>query len=284
LSEKKSGVWSVRKRVEINNVVRMQGGADVGTIMLHANIDPPADLIFSGDGYTDYLFSPQNGAVLGLDPGLSPEYISPVSPPIPCPSVTQDPCELPTAQELSDIASPNQAVSQIAKTAIQAKAQKWYDRNHDLESASVSNYLSILNSKGITGRVIIGGRYLSEKLDGRPETGQTTYYQNTGVDITARLGLKVDPDGEWVFTMGGPGGVVGIEQDEKNISGIFVLLVNKDMDSLIVTGRHEVGHSSDHVEFGPGDHASSGLMLPDADKTQGHFSPDSILRLRGWGR
>jgi hypothetical protein len=52
-------------------------------------------------------------------------------------------------------------------------------------------------------------------------------------------------------------------------------------------GRHEVGHASDHVLFGPAnelnpnekDHWIDGLMHRSALTAE--FSPDSILRLRG---
>ena len=54
-----------------------------------------------------------------------------------------------------------------------------------------------------------------------------------------------------------------------------------------VVARHEVGHASDQIIFGSGDHATDGLMnytgdiklgQPDGDP---NFSDDSLNKLRG---
>jgi hypothetical protein len=87
----------------------------------------------------------------------------------------------------------------------------------------------------------------------------------------------VDPDAEWGF--GVPGAAIAHRS--------FIFRNAQSPAQFIVIGRHEVGHASDHVSFGTGDHAASGLMHPNADPSPANpfgdpnFAPDSIRRLRG---
>src|SRR5690606_7553347 len=90
-----------------------------------------------------------------------------------------------------------------------------------------------------------------------------------------------DPDGDWRE-------VQGFEDSATGNAWIFKNNKSSNNRQVIVV-RHEVGHASDHVQFGiNSDHATSGLMHPNADQQNddgsGEFSDDSILRLRGWRR
>lgn len=128
---------------------------------------------------------------------------------------------------------------------------------------------------GAAGRSIIGARYQASKLDGRAGTGQTAYYP-AGISVNTPGG-PADPDLDWYEPQGTEWeGFVFIWQ---NAGGAA---------RRLVVGRHEVGHASDHVSFGPDDHAASGLMHYTGDPSAANpdgvstFADDSILRLRGW--
>lgn len=241
--EKKSGKWSVWKRLDFQNVYKMNGGAAVDNIMTRGNINPA----FNGDGYTDYDL----GTVQQLTAGAqSPEYVATLI--------------NPTAAQLP---APGDTPQQIA-----AKAQAWFNTNRNHINTSHLNFIQTINAPAYS---IIGARYYHPKYDGR--TGDTNFYPpGTLIDTTGSGTPSVDPDGEW-------GNVQGAEIVERS----FIFLNITSTIRARIVGRHEVGHASDHVEFGPGDHASSGLMHPTADQSNTNpfgvetFSADSILKLRG---
>jgi len=258
--------WSVRKELEFTRFFKMQGGVDVKSVASRDNVDPA----FSGDGYTDYR---TGNTQTNLSAAQSPEFVVALLPPNP--STDPQHPELPTQQELTDYASTNATVKAAAKAAIEAKAQSWVDRNTD------KNYLGgevikYAQSIGAPAFSLIGARYIHEKLDGRDKANGTPYYP-AGIQINGTDGEKHDPDADWGEFEGGEAG---------NFALIFL---NTDpLERLIVASRHEVGHASDHTLFGAGDHASSGLMHPNANQNNtfpfgdGNFNDSSILHLRGW--
>ncbi len=316
LKEKKSGTWSVRKTVTFPNVYTMNGGVDAGAMMAVANINPA----FNVDGYTDYSL----GAVTALPAGnKSPEYVVPLLAPnagetpsgqelatylasstpdvdvaplgdFPGPGDTDHDGDgnLDTSADvdvapLGDFPGPGDtdhngdgnldsvataADKNAAKAAITAKAQAWFTRNNNNHGPALNTYVTLI---GAAGRSIIGARYQASKLDGRAATGQTAYYP-AGISVNTPGG-PADPDSDWYEPQGTTlGDIVFIWQ---NAGGAA---------RRQVVGRHEVGHASDHVSFGPGDHAASGLMHYTGDQSAANpngvstFADDSILRLRGW--
>ena len=253
VKEEKSGKWSVWKRLNFGNVYRMNGGADVDTIMDRDNINPA----FNGDGYTDYNL----GNVTRLANGAaSPRFVSPTILP---PNTAETP-------------APNDTPAQI-----NAKAQAWFERNKNNINVEFTNYI---NTNHIPPFSVIGARYYHPKYDNDTGTGGPGYWPSGTRINTADPGApanNVDPDGEW-------GNVQGSEGGER----AFIYLNIIGFDRLIIVGRHEVGHASDHIPFDyptspSSDHASSGLMHPFADQSftnpfgVGTFSPESIRRLRG---
>lgn len=249
VKEKKSGKWSVWKKLDFQNAYRMNGGVNISTIMSRGNINPA----FNGDGYTDYTL----GRVVSLTNGAqSAEFVSPT------------------------ILAPNAAETPAATdtpTQINAKAQAWFQRNRNNID---TEFLAFIGVIGAPAHSIIGGRYYHPKYDGRPGTGVTTYWP-PGTQINASdpgtAANMVDPDSEWSF------GVPGSAISER----AFIFLNAQNFDQFIVIGRHEIGHASDHTPFGTGDHALTGLMHPNGDPSAANpvgdpnFSPDSIRKLRG---
>jgi len=262
MKEQKSGVVSVRKKLDFTNVYRMSKGLDAGAVMTVANINPT----FSGDGYTDYTL----GAVNRLSNTNSPEFVVAL--------LARNTAETPTSQELSDYASSNPTTKAAGRAAITSKAQAWYDRNWASIGPSLALYI---NSIGAPAYSIVGARYLHPKLDGNPTSGSTPDNYPAGIQITINGGILEDPDADW-----------GEAQGAEVNSVAFLFLNIPTSTRQIIAGRHEAGHASDHVNFGltyglNEDHATSGLMHPTADQTVtnpngiGIFSDDSILRLRG---
>ncbi|HEY0101687.1 MAG TPA: hypothetical protein VGB76_22370, partial [Pyrinomonadaceae bacterium] len=117
-------------------------------------------------------------------------------------------------------------------------------------------------------------------------------------------GPNIDPNSEWTDLVANlPAGTIkhqtvqAFETNFGNLKFAFVFLNQTATDARRrIVGRHEIGHASDHVLFGPAtetdpketDHWIRGLMhrtadqvpvtRPDGDDT---FADDSILRLRG---
>jgi|GEM_PF-1013170 len=252
LMEQNSGTWSIRKTVTFPRVYNMDGGVDAGAVMTEANINPA----FNGDGYTDYT----RGNVTNLAPGgNSPEYVVPLLAP--------NAAETPTGQELADYGGSDPGKKAAALAAITAKAQAWYERNENNQGASFSAYQTTI---GATAPCIIGARYFGAKFDGRAASGQTNYYP-AGISISVYMGTA-DPDDDWYEPQGAEfGGVV------------YIFLNSGNAARRQIVGRHEVGHASDHVSFGTGDHAPVGsgcLMAPAGESNL--FCDTSILRLRGY--
>ena len=88
----------------------------------------------------------------------------------------------------------------------------------------------------------------------------------------------VDPDDDWRE-------IQGVADSQGNV---WVFSNTVAFQRQQVVGRHEVGHISDHVQFGAlSDHASSGLMHfsgdmgPSRPAGDAEFSDDSITKLRG---
>jgi len=250
LKEKKSGTWSVRKTVAYPNVYNMAGGLDAGAVMAVANIDPA----FSGDGYTDYSL----GAVHAVPVANSPQFVTPLL----VPNAT----ETPTAVELDDYLNGTPIQMAAAQVAIEARAQAWHDRN---VASRVPTLTANAAAIGAAAPSVIGALYHGPKWDGDVTTGATAHYP-AGITIITRIGA-IDPDGEWEDIQGSTLGHPGI---------VYVWSNATDPPRLQIIGRHETGHVSDHVSFGPGDHSATGLMTPTGDSNM--FSDDSILRLRGW--
>jgi hypothetical protein len=252
VKKQRSGKWSVWKRLDFQNAYRMNGGSAVDNFTDRGYVNPA----FNGNGYTDY----HRANVANLPNGAqSPRYVSALSAPLPV--------ELP---------APGDTQAQI-----DAKAQAWFNRNNVQLNADLNALIALIGAPRYS---IIGAKYYQEKLDGDPGTGHTNYYPaatRINASVT-NVPNPVDPDDDWR--------AVQAVTTPNEVTLIFLNVTN--IQRYTIVARHEIGHASDHVDFGigdggNGDHASSGLMHQNSDQNRvppdgdPEFSPISILRLRG---
>lgn len=316
--------WSVRKALNFTEAYQMTDGANLNE---YVTVDKVKGA-FEGDGYTDYCFT-ANSVLPPNAPNYcssgtakaapsSPEYLGgallPPHPLLKADGTANPDTELPTAQELADYASATPAVKAAAKTAIERKAQHWFDRNRDSLNQKVVDFIKTL---GLTGSAIIGARQYHVKYDGvigdgRP-AGSPAYYPD-GIVVKQRnaagalAGADIDPNKEWnqnaaAAATDTPPRTQGLEKEGTiTRNGVtfpfkiaFMFLNDTSANRKKIVGRHEVGHASDHVLFGPAgvtdprevDHWLTGLMNRTAGDTErppdgvDTFADDSILRLRG---
>jgi hypothetical protein len=253
-----------RKKVTADNIYEMAGSYNMTKMMSKENIDPA----FSKNGCTDYTLA--SNSILKL--AESPEFFAPLLSPDPA-------TDLPTDIELLDyLLSPDARKKETAEKSIQAKAQRWYDRNYTNIRKELRRYAI---RAGIKPKAIIGANYLHPKSDGNLQSGKTDFYPPGILIDIAEPGdpsLLIDPDDEWNETQ-------GLEELVTRNTWFFMNIASEGRRQ--VAGRHEIGHASDHVEFGDGDHAVDGLMNPVAESSRknpvgnGEFSDDSIVKLRG---
>jgi hypothetical protein len=113
------------------------------------------------------------------------------------------------------------------------------------------------------------------KKDGRASTGKTSFYAGyPGIRITY-YSSSFHPDNEWEA-------VDGVNQGKT--SCLFLNVGGGSYASMVA--RHEIGHASDHVNYGPGDHCPQPTCLMYNSSTQNTFctiNPDpSVRRTEGW--
>jgi hypothetical protein len=156
---------------------------------------------------------------------------------------------------------------------VQAKAQAWYDANDNQLGVDMA---ALAPSIGASGYFMVGAGYYHPKMDGRP-TGRTTYYAGYPTVRISYYSSSFHPDAEW-------GGVDGVNQGQ--MSCLFLNVGGGSYASMVA--RHEIGHASDHVSYGPGDHCPQSTCLMYAFSQQNQFctigSDHSIRRTKGWSR
>jgi hypothetical protein len=167
-------------------------------------------------------------------------------------------------------ASPNFLFDTVA--AVQTKAQAWYDANN----AQLGTDLAALNTSiGAAGYFMIGAAWYHPKKDGRPATGLTTYYAGYPTLLIHYYDKSFHPDKNWE-------GVDGVNQGQ--MSCLFINVGGGAYASMVA--RHEIGHASDHVNYGPGDHCPQVTCLMYHSSQQNQFctiNPDhSQHRTQGW--
>ncbi len=156
--------------------------------------------------------------------------------------------------------------------AVQAKAQAWYDAN----GTQIGIDLAALNTSiGAAGYFMVGAAYYHPKKDGRPATGRTTYYSGYPALSITYYGTSFHPDANWE-------GVDGVNQGM--MSCLFLNVGGGSYASMVA--RHEIGHASDHVTYGAGDHCPQSTCLMYFSSTKNTFctiNPDhSVRRTEGW--
>jgi hypothetical protein len=257
-------------QLPLNGTVRVRSdGPDVRTVTIHG-------LVVAADGSTSpgvealVLTGPAN--VVGARNFQKITSVT-VAPPSPARTVT---IETGAGAAVGTIAphhpatAPNFLFDTVA--AVQAKAQAWYDAN----DAQLGVDMAALNAAiGAAGYFMVGAGYYHPKMDGRPATGQTSYYAGYPTIRLTYYTHHFHPDGNWI-------GVDGVNQDK--MSCLFLNVGGGAYASMVA--RHEIGHASDHVSYGPGDHCPQNTCLMFESSQQNQFctigADHSVRRTQGW--
>ena len=167
-------------------------------------------------------------------------------------------------------AAPNFLFDTLA--AVQSKAQSWYDANDTQLGVDMA---ALASSVGAPGYCMVGAAYCHPKMDGRPTTGSTSYYAGYPAVRLTYYGTAFHPDAKW-------GSVDGVNQDK--MSCLFLNVSGGSYASMVA--RHEIGHASDHVSYGPGDHCPQKSCLMYAFSANNQFctktKEHSVRRTMGW--
>ncbi|TWT46035.1 hypothetical protein RAS1_24800 [Phycisphaerae bacterium RAS1] len=162
--------------------------------------------------------------------------------------------------------------------AVRAKAQAWADANVQHTQDELDR---LLKSTGATSYLLVGAGWLHPKHSGL-HAGQTTFYQAyPAVRIQARSDDPFHPDSRWDNVDGTNSGKMSV---------LFMnVLDGHTLGDAYTKGVacHEIGHASDHTEFGTGDHCpqQTCVMFESAAPGVGFctVNPDhSQRRVRGW--
>jgi hypothetical protein len=164
----------------------------------------------------------------------------------------------PTATELADYASANPMKQAVAKLAIDAKAQLWFDAIIADYGNRVSNWFTAAAIPG--GNSLLAVQYYHPKLSNLGTDGQTNFWP-PGVSI------NMANHGTGMNIPGHPDSKTWREVQGFNRGGISVIFKNYgSAGRLQIICRHEIGHGTKsafkRAEFGAGDHSNSGLMTP----------------------
>jgi hypothetical protein len=166
-------------------------------------------------------------------------------------------------------AAPNFLFDTLAN--VNTNAQKWADADRRHMNADVAAYTP---AAGIVGYHIVGCAYLHPKHDKRPSTGRTTYYAGYPSASIQQDTLPFHPDAKW-------SAIPGINNGQKSL--IFLNAGTGAYATLVC--RHEIGHASDHVSFGGGDHCPQTTCLmyfaAQANTFCTHATDHSLNRLKG---
>lgn len=156
--------------------------------------------------------------------------------------------------------------------AVQTKAQAWYQANQNQLGVDMA---ALNTSIGAAGFFMVGAAYYHPKMDGRASTGSTTYYAGYPTVRITYYSNSYHPDREW-------GGVDGVNQGQ--MSCLFLNVGGGDYASMVA--RHEIGHASDHVTYGTGDHCPQVSCLMYFSSQRNKFcttNPNhSERRTKGW--
>jgi hypothetical protein len=156
--------------------------------------------------------------------------------------------------------------------SVQSKAQAWYDAN---QTQLDTDLAALGTSIGAPGYFLVGASYYHPKMDGRPATGHTNYYAGYPTVKIVYYSEHFHPDAKW-------GSVDGVNLGQ--MSCLFLNVGGGSYASMVA--RHEIGHASDHVSYGPGDHCPQRTCLMYAFSQKNQFctigADHSVNRTKGW--
>ncbi len=280
-----SNTYVVWRSIDFANVYTMASQAYLDPATVHAEIGPALET----DAYV--LYSRQ--AVHTLDAGLSVKHIGLYDssaagnqknwPADFSPTALETSAnELePTAAELADYAYAGADAALVArknaaKTAIEAKAQLWFNRIVDNYVACVSAWFTAAAVPS-GDNALLAVEYYHPKLSNAGD-GATNFWP-------AGISINLANPGSGVLNNGHPDQATWREVQGFNRGLISVIFKNYGTAArLQIICRHEIGHGTKSAfqrkSFGTGDHSASGLMTYyGASNT---FSADDVLALRGY--
>ncbi len=281
LAPRESDVLTVWRSIDFANVYTMAGESYVDTATTHAEIGPA----FETNAFVKYSRQPVNT----LDAALTVRYIglyqtgggSKNWPADFAPATLEtSPNQLaPTAAELAAYAATGTdaatvAAKAAAKTAIEAKAQLWFNAVVDDYVASTTAWFSAVTIPA--GNALLAVQYYHPKLSNAGD-GATTFWP-------AGISINLANPGSGMTTPGHPDQATWRAVQGFNRGTTSVIFKNYGTAArLQIVCRHEIGHGTSsafqRAQFGTGDHSASGLMTPYGGSNA--FSNADIDKLKG---
>ncbi len=267
--------WTVWKKLEFAAVYQMNEqdffGQTFRTAQISGVLSPLSSVpeVFNGSGCYDIIIpSPSTSLNLIKKPFIV-EFDAPLLP------------EQVTPEDLAAFNLPAlNAAHDAGHNAILAKAQAWFDRNMHKAGTFAAN-------NNLTTPCIIGACRLSPFHDNDGTTAGAfpdMYKPVHPTDPTEYI--RINDGSMWSTSAKQHQEVLGLCTANNTV---FIFNNGNELDTdatwrdeMTKIARHEVGHATDHVQFGlPAikDHASSGLMTEFLSSDT--FSDDSIQKLRG---
>jgi hypothetical protein len=269
----KSKELTVWRRLEYNAVYTMSGETYIDAATVPAEIEPafkPAFIEYTR-GAVQTVAANLSCKYLGLydagSPGNQKNWPAAFSPA----ALGFDP----SAAELADYAGADVAKKALAKTAIETKAQGWFNAICNDYSACSSAWFNAVG--GLGGNALLAVQYYHPKLSGIAADGVTNFWP-AGISINGAnpgsgLNSAIDPDQLWRNVQGFNRGTISVVFKNYGTAA-----------RLQIVCRHEIGHATKAAfgrdDFGVGDHSAAGLMTPYGGSNE--FSATDINLLRGW--
>lgn len=283
LFSEKSKELTVWRAIDYNLVYTMSGETYIDAATTHGEIAPA----FERRAHVLYSRQP----VVTLAAGLTVKYIGLYQsgggtknwPADFAPSVLETtPNDLdPTAAELADYAysgsnAAKLSAKAVAKAAIEAKAQKWFNAIVRDYQTSVSDWFT--DAALPAGNALLAVQYYHPKLSNVGTDGQSNFWP-------AGISINLANPGSGLSQPGHPDQATWREVQGFNQGTISVIFKNYGTKArLQIVCRHEIGHATKSAfprkDFGTGDHSSSGLMTPYGGGNT--FSSADVQILRGF--
>lgn len=275
--------FTVWRKVLFTQVYAMDGETYLDTATTHAEIGPA----FETTGATGAFVLYERGSVTTLVATLTAKYIGLYDSGAPAKQANWpadfSPAKLesspnqmkPTAAELADYASADPMKQAVAKLAIEAKAQLWFNAIVSDYGTRVSDWFTAAAVPG--GNALLAVQYYHPKLSNIGTDGQTNFWP-------AGISINMANPGSGLNQPGHPDKKTWREVQGFNRGSISVIFKNYGTAArLQIICRHEIGHGTKsafkRAEFGVGDHSGSGLMTPYGASNA--FSYSDAAKLRG---
>jgi hypothetical protein len=278
-----SDAFTVWRKILFTQVYTMDGETYLDTATTHPEIGPAFETAGANGAFVLY----ERGAVTRLGAALTAKYIglydsaaagkqanwpADFSPR----KMESSPNQMePTPAELADYAGADPMKQAVAKLAIEAKAQLWFNAIVADYGSRVSDWFTAAAVPG--GNSLLAVQYYHPKLSNVGTDGQTHFWP-------AGISINMANPGSGLNSPGHPDKKTWREVQGFNRGSISVIFKNYGtVARLQIICRHEIGHGTKsafkRAEFGVGDHSGSGLMTPYGASNA--FSNADAAKLRG---